>query len=50
MTTVPKTTPKITRSSITASCRVSRAALLASLAEAKGYVSSKHTVLSSVCL
>jgi len=55
MTAVPKTatataTDKITRSSITASCRVSRAALLASLAEAKGYVGNKHTVLSSVCL
>ena len=57
MTTVPKTTPvattttdKITRSSITASCRVSRAALLASLAEAKGYTYNKHAVLSSVCL
>lgn len=57
MTTVPKTTPvattttdKITRSSITASCRVSRAALLASLAEAKGYTNNKHTVLRSVCL
>lgn len=60
MTTVPKTattttatataTDKITRSSVTASCRVSRAALLASLAEAKGYVGSKHAVLNSVCL
>lgn len=51
MTTVPKTaTDKITRSSVAASCRVSRAALLASLAEAKGYASSKHAVLSSVCL
>lgn len=43
-------TDKITRSSVTTSCRVSRAALLASLAEAKGYVGNKHAVLSSVCL
>ena len=43
-------TDKITRSSVTTSCRVSRAALLASLAEAKGYVASKNAVLSSVCL
>ena len=51
MTTVPKTTTdNITRSSVTASCRVSRAALLASLAEAKGYMGSKHAVLNSVCL
>lgn len=45
-----KTQNQITRSSVTASCRVSRAALLASLAEAKGYVASRHTTLSSVCL
>lgn len=44
------TTDKITRSSVTASCRVSRAALLASLAEAKGYVDSKNAVFGSVCL
>lgn len=55
MTTASKTatattTDKITRSSVTASCRVSRSALLASLAEAKGYVGSKHAVLNSVCL
>ena len=43
-------TDKITRSSVTTSCRVSRAALLASLAEAKGYVGNKHAVLSSVHL
>lgn len=43
-------TDKITRSSVTTSCRVSRAALLASLAEAKGYVGNTHAVLSSVCL
>jgi DNA polymerase-3 subunit beta len=45
-----KTNDTITRSSVTASCRVSRAALLASLAEAKGYVASKHPVLGSVSL
>ena len=45
-----KTQNQITRSSVTASCRVSRAALLASLAEAKDYVANKHAVLSSACL
>ena len=40
----------ITKSSVTATCCIMRAALLASLAEAKGYVASKNTILSSVCL
>ena len=53
MTTPAPNAPKantITRSSVTATCRVMRAALLASLAEAKGYVASKNTILSSVSL
>lgn len=54
MTTVPApNAPKdntITKSSVTATCLVMRAALLASLAEAKGYVASKHPYLSSVSL
>ena len=48
MTAAPKNT--ITKSSVTATCCIMRAALLASLAEAKGYVASKNAVLSSVCL
>ena len=48
MTAAPKNT--ITKSSVTATCCIMRAALLASLAEAKGYVASKNTILSSVCL
>ena len=48
MTTAPKNT--ITKSSVTATCCIMRAALLASLAEAKGYVASKNALLSSVCL
>ena len=40
----------ITKSSVTATCCIMRAALLASLAEAKGYVASKNALLSSVCL
>ena len=47
MTTAPA---PITKSSVTATCCVMRAALLASLAEAKGYVASKNTILSSVLL
>ena len=52
MTTAPAPSAKntITRSSVTATCRVMRAALLASLAEAKGYVASKNALFSSVCL
>ena len=52
MTTAPAPSAKntITKSSVTATCRVMRAALLASLAEAKGYVASKNALLSSVCL
>ena len=56
MTTAPAPAPAskanntITKSSVTATCRVMRAALLASLAEAKGYVASKHSTLSSVSL
>lgn len=56
MTTAPASTSKtpkdntITKSSVTATCCVMRAALLASLAEAKGYVASKNALLSSVCL
>lgn len=48
MTAAPKNT--ITKSSVTATCCIMRAALLASLAEAKGYVASKNALLSSVCL
>lgn len=48
MTAAPKNT--ITKSSVTATCCIMRAALLASLTEAKGYVASKDAVLSSVCL
>ena len=40
----------IVKSSVTATCRVLRSVLLASLAEAKGYVASKHSTLSSVSL
>lgn len=52
MTTAPAPSAKntITKSSVTATCCIMRAALLASLAEAKGYVASKNAVLSSVCL
>lgn len=52
MTTAPASNAKntITKSSVTATCCIMRAALLASLAEAKGYVDSKNAVLSSVCL
>ncbi|TXH57289.1 MAG: hypothetical protein E6Q97_04630 [Desulfurellales bacterium] len=52
MTTAPASNAKntITKSSVTATCCIMRAALLASLAEAKGYVASKNAVLSSVCL
>ena len=52
MTAAPAPNAKntITKSSVTATCCIMRAALLASLAEAKGYVASKNTVLSSVCL
>ena len=52
MTTAPAPNAKntITKSSVTATCCIMRSALLASLAEAKGYVASKNTVLSSVCL
>jgi len=47
MTTAPA---PIIKSSVTATCCIMRAALLASLAEAKGYVASKNALLSSVCL
>ena len=52
MTAAPAPNAKnaITKSSVTATCCIMRAALLASLAEAKGYVGSKNTILSSVCL
>ena len=52
MTAAPAPNAKntITKSSVTATCCIMRSALLASLAEAKGYVASKNTVLSSVCL
>lgn len=52
MTTAPAPSAKntITKSSVTATCCIMRAALLASLTEAKGYVASKNAVLSSVCL
>ena len=52
MSTAPAPNAKntITKSSVTATCCIMRAALLASLAEAKGYVASKNAVLSSVCL
>lgn len=52
MTTAPAPSAKntITKSSVTATCCIMRAALLASLAEAKGYVASKNALLSSVCL
>lgn len=48
MTAAPKNT--ITKSSVTATCCIMRAALLASLAEAKGYVASRNALFSSVCL
>ncbi len=48
MTTTTKNT--IVKTSTAASCRIARATLLASLAEAKGYVASKHSILSSVRL
>lgn len=48
MTTTTKNT--IVRTSTAASCRIARATLLASLAEAKGYVASKHPFLGSVRL
>ena len=47
MSTAPAPNAK---SSVTATCCIMRAALLASLAEAKGYVASKNTILSSVLL
>lgn len=47
-TTTTKNT--IVKTSTFASCRIVRATLLASLAEAKGYVASKHPILSSVRL
>ena len=52
MTAAPAPSAKntITKSSVTATCCIMRAALLASLAEAKGYVASKNALLSSVCL
>ncbi len=55
MTTAPApdnaaTKNTIVKSSVTATCRVLRSVLLASLAEAKGYVASKHSTLSSVSL
>jgi DNA polymerase-3 subunit beta len=52
MTTAPASNAKntITKSSVTATCCIMRAALLTSLAEAKGYVASKNTILSSVSL
>lgn len=40
----------IVKSSVTATCRILRAVLLASLAEAKSYVASKHPTFSSVSL
>ena len=40
----------IVKSSVTATCRILRTVLLASLTEAKGYVASKHPTLSSVSL
>ncbi len=52
MTTAPSTSAQnaIMKTTVTASCRIGRATLLASLAEAKGYVASKHSILSSVRL
>lgn len=55
MTTAPApdnaaTKNTIVKSPVTATCRVLRSVLLASLAEAKGYVASKHSTLGSVSL
>lgn len=49
-TTATTTKNTIVKTSTTASCCIVRATLLASLAEAKGYVASKHSILSSVRL
>ena len=55
MTTAPtpdasKAKNTIVKSSVTATCRILRSTLLASLAEAKSYAASKHPTLSSVSL
>ena len=46
----PNAKNTIVKSSVTATCRVMRSALLATLAEAKNYVASKHPTFGSVSL